>query len=348
MSLVKEYSILTSILLSLQRLLQGPMHPCESCNSFFDSFSSHEVERLRIATTYRNMAKHPELFPPPGEEVEWDDSWFDPLFIRAVRKEREREKEKGEKGREEGKKGKEEEKENCRNRKEGEKEEEEEEGFRSILQEENEGIFSLPIFSSKFCTMIMDEVDNYATSGLPKKRPNSMNNYGLILNEIGMANFFTQFQRLFLQPLTSLLFPLQGASLDNHHTFVVQYKPGEDLGLDMHVDDAEVTVNVCLGREFAGAGLTFCGSLGGGRERKKTLGYQHVVGRGVVHLGTRRHGADEIAWGERMNLIIWNRCHAFRSSTLVERGRGGGEVDLVCLSRAHDEDYEEHMGGKLG
>ena len=38
---------------------------------------------------------------------------------------------------------------------------------------------------------------------------------------------------------------------------------GKDLGLDMHTDDSDVTFNVCLGKAFAGAGLTFCGVLGG-------------------------------------------------------------------------------------
>eukprot|EP00854_Cymbomonas_tetramitiformis_P003011 gene3011-biopygen2950 len=38
-------------------------------------------------------------------------------------------------------------------------------------------------------------------------------------------------------------------------------QPGEDLGLDMHTDDSDVTYNVCLGKEFEGAGLTFCGAL---------------------------------------------------------------------------------------
>ena len=30
----------------------------------------------------------------------------------------------------------------------------------------------------------------------------------------------------------------------------------------MHTDDSDVTFNVCLGRDFEAAGLTFCGMLG--------------------------------------------------------------------------------------
>ncbi len=32
----------------------------------------------------------------------------------------------------------------------------------------------------------------------------------------------------------------------------VQYKLGEDLKLDFHYDESEVTLNVCLGKEFVG------------------------------------------------------------------------------------------------
>uniref|UniRef100_A0A7S4P4C6 Fe2OG dioxygenase domain-containing protein n=1 Tax=Paramoeba aestuarina TaxID=180227 RepID=A0A7S4P4C6_9EUKA len=304
MRLAGERGILMGILIALQKFFKGPMHPCPRCDSFYEAFTNMEKERAVIAYKYRAIAKHPALFSPG--KIEWDNTWFAPEFIKAI-------------------------------------ESGTDEALSSILTEEAEGVFSFPIFSQKFCDMLMDEVDNYAASGLPKKRPNSMNNYGLILNEIGMANFFTQFQRKYLQRLSSYLFPIQGASLDDHHSFIVQYKQGEDLGLDMHIDDSEVTLNVCLGREFSGAGLTFCGNFGHSAHRKKSLAYHHVVGRAILHLGSRRHGADDISTGERLNLIVWNRCHAFRSCSLMDRWPGEdaeGGPDLVCLSRTHDQDYD--------
>jgi hypothetical protein len=42
------------------------------------------------------------------------------------------------------------------------------------------------MFSGAYCDMLLDEVEHYADSGLPVRRPNSMNNYGLIVNEIGL------------------------------------------------------------------------------------------------------------------------------------------------------------------
>lgn len=71
----------------------------------------------------------------------------------------------------------------------------------------------------------------------------------------------------------------------------------QDLGLDMHTDDSDVTFNVCLGKDFDGAGLQFCGTMGHRNHRHQSLVYHHVKGRCVVHLGRTRHGADDITRG---------------------------------------------------
>jgi len=48
-----------------------------------------------------------------------------------------------------------------------------------------------------------------------------------------------------------------GASLDHHRSFVVRYHPEEDVQLEYHYDDAEVTLNVNLGVEFEGGQVLF-------------------------------------------------------------------------------------------
>ena len=82
-----------------------------------------------------------------------------------------------------------------------------------------------------------------------------MNNYGVVLNDIGLRDSLSAVQAL-VQPLAALLFPLEGRHLDDHHSFVVSYRTGEDLGLDMHTDDSDVTLNVCLGEKFEVVGPT--------------------------------------------------------------------------------------------
>jgi hypothetical protein len=54
------------------------------------------------------------------------------------------------------------------------------------LKSESEGVYSLPLFAPGFAAMLLEEVEHYRASGLPMRRVNSMNRYGVIVNEIGM------------------------------------------------------------------------------------------------------------------------------------------------------------------
>ena len=208
------------------------------------------------------------------------------------------------------------------------------------------------MLSPDFCTILLRELEHYerrmAESGQEVSRPNSMNNYGVVLNSIGMERTMDHLQRAYVRPMAEALFPTEGEHADHHHSFMVQYKAGEDLGLDMHVDACDVTLNVCLGKEFTGAGLTFCGIRGNGSgdERRFSYRHRHVLGRAIMHLGSHRHGADDIISGERYNLIMWNKSSTFRTSRAFmakynEAPSTNGTPDLVCLSYTHDRDYED-------
>jgi hypothetical protein len=70
------------------------------------------------------------------------------------------------------------------------------------------------------------QVDSYEGTELPKRRPNTMNKFGLIVNEIGMEPILTRLVQALLSPLLRSLYPqeLVTQALDHHHSFVVQYK----------------------------------------------------------------------------------------------------------------------------
>jgi len=224
--------------------------------------------------------------------------------------------------------------------------------LRAMLREEVPGkVFSFAMMTLDFCEMLLSELQAYEASGLPVARPNSMNNYGVIVNQIGMRPLIDDLQRRYIHPVARMLFPREGATFHSHHSFMVQYRFGEDLGLDMHHDDSDVTLNVCLGREFTGATLSFCGGFGTAAHRRHTHTYAHVRGRAIVHLGAHRHGADDIASGERYNLIVWSTNDVWRQSDeylrLNSRNHHGddaleGPPDPICLSRTHDPDYGEY------
>jgi len=275
-------------------------------------YREENQERLDIIRKYSKLVKHPQLFQSPPV---WQEAWLHPAFRKAHQ-------------------------------------ENTPESWRSIVEEHLPGeVFSFPIFTEEFCATFVEEIFNFYDSGLPARRPNSMNNYGIILNEIGMEPMIDKLQEM-LQPLGDMLWPGPGNAWDGHHCFIVRYRAGEDLGLDMHTDDSDVTFNICLGVEFDGAGLQFCGMMGAPKHRKWSNTYKHVKGRCVCHLGRKRHGADDISAGERLNLILWNHSSTYRDSDEykeVDYFPEEGPPDEVCVSYTHDRDYgnfKEYPTGK--
>ncbi|XP_061458518.1 2-oxoglutarate and iron-dependent oxygenase domain-containing protein 2 isoform X2 [Rhineura floridana] len=153
-------------------------------------------------------------------------------------------------------------------------------------------IYRLPIFSKEFCHAFIEELENFEQSEMPKGRPNSMNNYGVLLNELGLdETFITPLREKYLQPLTALLYPdCGGGHLDSHKAFVVKYALHEDRDLSSHYDNAEDANPV-----------------------PKYIEIEHVPFHGLFHRGGQMHGALPIASGERWNLIVWMRSSAVRN-----------------------------------
>ncbi|CAE7311769.1 ogfod2 [Symbiodinium natans] len=233
------------------------------------------------------------------------------------------------------------------------------------------GICSFPALKDEFCDMLLEEVRNYRASGLPSRAPNSMNNYGLVLNEIGLRASFTSVLKEVLLPIGARLFGSDedrvesvaginvetedwgGSTLDDHHSFIVQYRPTDDKHLDMHIDECDVTFNfgITSHDNFEGNDLTFCGMFDSASHRKLHHRYKHIRGRCVVHSGKRRHGAMDIEKGERASLIMWTKSRSFRRTEAYrERNRRGltyGDADNVCLSYTHDPDYKKLMPKKF-
>eukprot|EP01111_Echinosteliopsis_oligospora_P009881 TRINITY_DN2981_c0_g1_i1.p1 TRINITY_DN2981_c0_g1~~TRINITY_DN2981_c0_g1_i1.p1 ORF type:complete len:385 (-),score=104.98 TRINITY_DN2981_c0_g1_i1:12-1166(-) len=175
------------------------------------------------------------------------------------------------------------------------------------------GIYSFEIFTPTFCRQLLEEVENFENSGLPVTRPNSMNNYGMVLDDIGFGPFFSKLTE-YIRIMATYLYPNDGgATLDSHHAFIVQYKITEDLDLDFHFDDSEVTINLCLGKDFTGGTLYFKGLLNDPMTHNEDFEFTHTVGKAIIHIGKHRHGANSIISGERYNLIVWFRSSEVRS-----------------------------------
>ncbi|XP_057620528.1 2-oxoglutarate and iron-dependent oxygenase domain-containing protein 2 isoform X1 [Chionomys nivalis] len=193
-------------------------------------------------------------------------------------------------------------------------------GLEGLLQQleivsEEKRIYRVPVFSAEFCQALLEELEHFEQSDMPKGRPNTMNNYGVLMHELGLDEpLVTPLRERFLQPLLALLYPeCGGGQLDSHRAFVVKYALGQDLELGCHYDNAELTLNVALGKAFTGGALYFGGLFQAPAALMEPLEVDHVVGQGILHRGGQLHGARPLGTGERWNLVIWLRASAVRN-----------------------------------
>lgn len=197
-----------------------------------------------------------------------------------------------------------------------------EESFRKIITEPSPGILTFELLQPRFCEMLLAEVDNFEKWVRETKfrimRPNTMNKYGAVLDDFGLETMLDKLMDDFIQPISRVFFPeVGGSTLDSHHGFVVEYGFDRDVDLGFHVDDSEVTLNVCVGKQFTGGELFFRGvrcekHVNTGTQSEEVLDYSHVPGRAVVHRGRHRHGARATTSGHRLNLLLWCRSSVFR------------------------------------
>ncbi|KAJ8769084.1 hypothetical protein K2173_000202 [Erythroxylum novogranatense] len=197
-----------------------------------------------------------------------------------------------------------------------------EQSFRNILVEPTAGVYIFDMLKPNFCNMLMSEVEHFERwvrrTNWRIMRPNTMNKYGVVLDDFGLETMLGQFMDHYIRPMSGVFFPeVGGSTLDSHHGFVVEYGANKDAELGFHVDDSEVTLNVCLGKQFHGGELFFRGircdkHINSEAYSEEVLDYGHVPGRAVLHCGRHRNGVKATTSGNQLNLILWCRSSVFR------------------------------------
>ena len=181
------------------------------------------------------------------------------------------------------------------------------------------GVKSLPFFKESFAKRLIREVEHIeANHSDIVERPNSMNNYGLVLQEYALFDLFTRVVREALQPLARAVLPefMLDFEFDSQHVFVVEYAIEKDKDLANHMDESLVTANVNLGKTFAGGAVSFQGVRQTPSEQRARVPLQQRLGgrEALIHPGQTWHSAEALESGERFNLIIWARSFASLAS----------------------------------
>ena len=198
-------------------------------------------------------------------------------------------------------------------------------------QEVDREVFVTPCLRADAAERLLDAIDRRASEG-PKgtgPSPNTMHDHGAMLSTLGMAGVVDDLLD-YAPGLRALLGErfagVGGDSICHHHSYMVDYGRAGDEDLGFHVDDSEVTLNLCLGETFSGAELVMMGRRCDLHRQTPVMGDEeveivHEPGFLVIHAGRHRHRVDPIRRGRRRNLIAWLRSARYREAERTREGR---------------------------
>lgn len=194
------------------------------------------------------------------------------------------------------------------------------------LEEVDRGVFVTPFLSVEARERLLMHVDRrmaapHATGPGAHGQPSSMHDHGVALESLGMAGWVDDLLDRATglgQLLAERFAEVGGDSIDGHYSYLVDYGKSGDEDLGFHVDDSEVTLNLCLGETFSGSELVMLGRRCDAHRQTpvqagETVEILHEPGSLVMHAGRHRHRVDPIRRGRRRNLIAWLRSSTYRS-----------------------------------
>ena len=138
-----------------------------------------------------------------------------------------------------------------------------EQKLKALWKEVVPGVYTARIFTPEFVQRFRAEIERLRLSGIPSRRPNSMNRYGMVIDrKVGLYKMMCGMISELLGPLAQTFFPenIGRGDYDKFHAFTVRYKGGEDVKLNLHRDASIGTLNLNLNAPedwFGGSDLYF-------------------------------------------------------------------------------------------
>ena len=189
----------------------------------------------------------------------------------------------------------------------------------SAAQEVGPGVWRLPLLSEAACAAWRRDLAEFRAwvedTGDWTDPPNSMHEYGFALEPLGYGPSLRGLLEE-VRTFAAARYPdVGGGGLDAVYGFAVEYGDVFDWDLALHVDNAQVTLNLCVGDDFAGGELYFEGvrcpeHRQTPARREERFEVEQAPGVALLHLGAHRHGALPLVRGVRRNLILWCRSSA--------------------------------------
>ena len=178
---------------------------------------------------------------------------------------------------------------------------------------EMEGVFRCQLFTVDGVRRIRTYLDAASEAGIPTRRPNGMNRYGLILDTAtdgsihlsALDEFYQTIIDDYFRPMSRALFPdFSGPDADDEKSygFTIRYRADLDMALREHSDASLFTLNVNLNfqeESYSGSSLYFVD------DQQSQHNVSFGIGEAFLHRGLTRHAALPITEGTRTNLVLW-------------------------------------------
>jgi hypothetical protein len=198
------------------------------------------------------------------------------------------------------------------------------------------GILDVPVLApAAAAALAADTRRMLAAAGRAEDRVGSMHKYGteleschnvLVAEMVGVLAPIIEM--VFLSRCPPSVAPPAGASAASlhwpHSAHAIGYGTAgaRERTLKLHVDDSDITINLCLGTEdFTGSELSFTGwqpvtwpAIAAAQRRlhrdptaadKELQGVRPRAGRALIHRGSFPHRTSPIVSGERFNWVLW-------------------------------------------
>ena len=182
------------------------------------------------------------------------------------------------------------------------------------VRELHPGVFAVRFLRPEVCARLLWQLDRAHARRLEGggrlPPPNSMHRHGMLLGPLGFETLLADLTTRWVRPIAARVLPqFNGATLNSHHGYLVEYARDKDERLAFHVDDSDVTFNLCLTDSFEGAELTMLGVRCDLHRQTELLPgeryeYRHEPGVAVLHPGRHRHRVETLRSGARRNLIL--------------------------------------------
>ena len=194
-----------------------------------------------------------------------------------------------------------------------------------VMDEELPDVFSLPLLNLTFIKRLRDFIIAISHLGSISKQYQYLlvGRRPIDLDAVGLSWLNDLLFHLIIRPISRHLFQSTESlgELDWRHGFIAGYsahptegKPRERLVT--HTDDAEVTLNLCLGDVFEGGHVEFRGLRGTYDAGKRVDSFEPQPGLALLHAGRHFHDVTPVTKGDRFALIIWSRSWSgVRAST---------------------------------